>query len=292
MSENSKFSIDRALYLRRRDVLALAGYALANAILTSAANAEEGASEDAAAGQSSTATDHESERIDDTTTDVASETSRTDRPTIDLRNQLGLSSRAPQLAYEDGWSILGEFAGSRDSVSQRQGGFFVDSANQTLMSPEGSPLDSAFRWILPNIPEASSTAADSTRRLDEPIDHVEDSLSSKLVQAYEAVEWANLGRATLDKAGEIAVDYTKEFTLDRIADVLGTQVMNKWFGAFSLVIDVIKPEALNGGRKEELSYIDRMSPAERRDFFHEVMTRRVQFPTTLPPTGPTMHAPR
>ena len=113
-----------------------------------------------------------------------------------------------------------------------------------------------------------------------------------MMQALETVEWAELGRATLDMAGEIAVDYTKDFTLERIAEALGTQVMKRWLNPVFLVIDVLNPEVINGGRKEELTYLDRMSPAERRDFFHQLMNRRTQLPTTLPHNGPTLRAPR
>ncbi|ESW82293.1 hypothetical protein X773_13000 [Mesorhizobium sp. LSJC285A00] len=284
------FDISKRISLRRRDVLAFGGFALVNATLGNPACAEEGASGDAAAGQSSTAKDRDFERPDTTT--VRAETYRAEQRPADLRDQLGLSFRAPKLTYDGDLSILGEFGSGPDRLSQRQGAFFVDGANKTVMSPEGSPLDTAFRWMLSSVPEASGTSLENKRRLDGPADGAEKNPPSKMLQALEAVEWTKLGSAMLEKAGEIAVDYTKEFTLDRIAEALGTQVMNKWLGYASFILDVVKPEEINGGRSEELTYFDRMSPAERRDFYNEILTRRFQFPTTLPTTGPTLQAPR
>ena len=286
------FSVGELLFLRRREVFVLGGFALVSATLGSAVSAEEGASADAMAGQSSTVTDRSVERPVASTTDLPGGSNRIEQRSIELREQLGLSLRAPQLTYDDDWPILGELGSRPDISSQRQSAFFVDSANQTFLSSEGAPLDTALRWMLPNGAEGSGTPADDTRRINGFASGADNNPPSKMMQALETVEWAELGRATLDMAGEIAVDYTKDFTLERIAEALGTQVMKRWLNQVFLVIDVLNPEVINGGRKEELTYLDRMSPAERRDFFHQLMNRRTQLPTTLPHNGPTLRAPR
>lgn len=248
------------LSLRRRQLLELVVLALTMSTSPSISLSDEG---DPSAGgeDSSQKPTRQLNQSNVFTSDSADPEDHSSQFPLDLGRQLGVSIRAPSMESADAPELLGELGVGNNRPLQSPQFFFNDTSNRDLLSVDSSPLETAGRSV-------------ETGKF-----------STSVVDALESVYWHEIGEGILDTV----VDYAKDVSLERIADFLGTQATNRAFGYFSLVIDVIKPEQLNDGRSQELDYLDRLSPAERRDFFQEVFNRQIpNVPREMPPSGPTL----
>ena len=144
------------------------------------------------------------------------------------------------------------------------GAFAPDNPSRMFLSVGKPPMASVYRDHESvrngSGPEGTGTSSDSSVSFD----------------------WREMAETVVGEVRGAIVD----MGIERALEVLIGESAKRAYGPFSFVLAIVSPTELNGGQREELTYLDRLSPSERKEFLFEVL-RPGQIPEP-PPTGPAM----
>jgi hypothetical protein len=213
----------------------------------------------------------------------------------DLATQLGIAYRAPTFG-DRGMTTTQSRATNTpekppDYLSVTHNSFFADASNRTFLSSGDSALATALRGDATssgNASQPTKSAQGALSNFGQLHLQLADSAAGKFLTS---VEWSEFAKSTGEWVMDTAFGLLKDKSAEYIAIKLGTEAALPWYAVVSFTHDLLSPVETNGGQSEELTYFDRLSPAEQREFMLEVFRYSPPIPKEMPPDGPTLHRP-
>jgi len=202
-----------------------------------------------------------------------------ENPEKDIGKELGIGYRAPVCGMQNLTpnELLATGTPERPPgyLSVDMKSYFADNACRSFSNSAEPYLDTAVRKIAEAQADVSSEPLRATAN---------DSVNDKQIlmfpfgvhavagraqaQALQSVEWGELLKATAEKA----IDVTKGKIVEDIAHHVTGVPEGPVAFIISTTVDALTPTSL---WEPELTYVDRLSPTERREFFNEVMQMRL-----------------
>jgi hypothetical protein len=190
--------------------------------------------------------------------------------------KLGSSFRAPTCGSQSLSSTQFKATNTPEKAPEKSsvppGSYFSDSSSRRFLGQGETPMETAWRG-----------AADRPSVSEEPA-RVQDLFVSYGVglllqlaiynasitgsRVANSIDWSELGSAAGEKSVDVILGYVKDELVERIVP--------KAFPIYnfvSFVTDVFEVTPLNGGKAEELTFLDRMSPSERREWWSTFFER-------------------
>ena len=201
--------------------------------------------------------------------------------------QLGVAFRAPTTGLQNMSAAQLRATNTPDKapnyLSSAPGSFFSDAPSRMFLTGGETALATALRNTA-----VSGAQKPATDRPDKFTAYEATHTSSKVPGFVSSVEWREAGSALLEFGVEQAKGQLKDVAVEKIVVMLLGEIAKRPLGLISFVHDVFEVTELNRGQRDELTYYDRLSPSEKREFFHEVFNHRAIFPNEMPPSGPVL----
>jgi hypothetical protein len=170
-----------------------------------------------------------------------------------------------------------------DYLSSAPGSFFSDAPSRMFLTGGETALATALRNTA-----VSGAQKPVTDRLDKFSPYEATHTSNEVPGFVPSVEWREAASALLEFSVEKAISKLKDTAAEEILGKVAGETAAHAFGWLSLFHDVVEVTDIDKGQRDELTYYDRLSPSEKREFFHEVFSHRAIIPNEMPPSGPVL----
>ena len=204
--------------------------------------------------------------------------------------QLGIAFRAPTTGLQNMTAAQLRATNTPgkapDYLSSAPGSFSSDAPSRIFLTGGETALATALRNKA-----VSGAQKPATDRPDKFGAYEATPPSSEASGFLSSVEWREAGRAIIEFGAEQAKGYLKGEAVEKIVVMLLGEVAKRPLFWVSLAHDAAEVTELNRGQRDELTYYDRLSPTEKREYFHEWVSHRAIVPTEMPPSGPVLHNP-
>lgn len=155
-----------------------------------------------------------------------------------------------------------------DYLSVTHNSFFADASNRTFLSSGDSALATALRGDATssgNASQPTKSAQGALSNFGQLQLQLADSAAGKFLTS---VEWSEFAKSTGEWVMDTAFGLLKDKSAEYIAIKLGTEAALPLYAVVSFTHDLLSPVETNGGQREELTYFDRLSPADGTPVSH------------------------